>query len=156
MARGATHLTLRVECLFTRFYFSILFLMIEAKAMNATTERNSVHDGIYPATLKKINTVTTPHGERHQFIFLLDDLKTKNGCPITLMRTTSTSLAPKSHAQSIATALARSKNLSNQPIVWDIDLIDAPCFLHVENQKNKLGRSYSNIEAVLPVYAEAH
>jgi hypothetical protein len=152
--------------LFSRFYLSILLLMIEAKAMTATTKqpRHKISDGIYPAHLEDYQPMQTKNGLRYQFIFKLDGLTAKDGSQVTLMRTTSPSLAPKSHRRVIVEALLRSKpslanakDLFGNPSagfesVQPHDLIDTPCTLHIENQKNKMGAVFSNIETVFPRY----
>ena len=80
--------------------------------MNATTKkkpRHTVPNGIYPATLQDYQLVNTKNGMRYQFIFSLDGMKTKDGMPVTLMRTTSPSMAHKSHRREIVEALQRSE-----------------------------------------------
>lgn len=133
--------------------------------MSANTKkpRHKVPDGIYPAKLEDCQAVQTKNGLRYQFVFSLDGMKTKDGQQVTLMRTTSPSMAPKSHRRVIVEALVRSAALEDTNDLFgnsaaDIDtvdphrLIDAPCTIHVENQKNKMGIAYSNIEAVFPKY----
>jgi len=145
--------------------------------MNATTKkkpRHTVPNGIYPATLQDYQLVNTKNGMRYQFIFSLDGMKTKDGMPVTLMRTTSPSMAHKSHRREIVEALQRSefegvKDLFGNPAadkeslpaelintllddVNAVELIGVPCNVHVENQKNKAGITYSNIETVFPKY----
>ena len=127
------------------------------------TPRHKVADGIYPATLENYQPMNTNNGLRWQFVFSLDGVKTPDGQNVTLQRTTSPSLAPKSHRRTIVEALLRStdlegvKDLFGNPAadyesVTPNQLVGVPCTVHVENQKNKLGIEYSNIENVFPKY----
>ena len=131
----------------------------------ATTKRprHKVPDGIYPSTLLNYQPAMTNNGLRYQFVFALDGWTTSDGEQITLMRTTSPSLAPQSHRRVIVEALLRSTNLEGMKDLFgnpaaDFEsvqpdqLIGVPCTVHVENQKNKLGTEYSNIQNVFPKY----
>ena len=133
--------------------------------MTATTKkpRHSVPDGIYPSTLLNYQPAMTNNGLRYQFVFALDGWVTTDGEQITLMRTTSPSLAPQSHRRVIVEALLRSTNLEGMKDLFgnpaaDFEsvqpdqLVGVPCTVHVENQKNKLGMEYSNIQNVFPKY----
>ena len=133
--------------------------------MTATTKnpRHKVLDGIYPATLENYQPILTNTGPRYQFVFSLDGVKAKDGSQVTLIRTTSPSTAPKSHRRTIVEALLRSTNLDGvkdllgNPVadfntVTPDMLLGAPCTVHVENQRNKMGVEYSNIENVFPKY----
>ena len=131
----------------------------------ATTKRprHKVPDGIYPSTLLNYQPAMTNNGLRYQFVFALDGWVTSDGEQITLMRTTSPSLAPQSHRRVIVEALLRSTNLEGMKDLFgnpaaDFEsvqpdqLVGVPCTVHVENQKNKLGTEYSNIQNVFPKY----
>ena len=137
--------------------------------MNATTHtklktpRHKVTDGIYPASLEAYQPMQTNNGLRYQFVFKLDGVTTPDGRQVTLQRTTSPSLAPKSHRRNIVEALLRStdlegvKDLFGKPAadfesVQPAQLVGVACTVHVENSKNKLGIEYSNIENVFPKY----
>lgn len=128
---------------------------------NTKTPRHKVPDGIYSATLEDYQPIMTKNGLRYQFVFSLDGKKTKDGQQITLLRTTSPSMAHKSHRRVIVEALARNSHGTSDLFgesETDIDsiephqLIDLQCSVLVENQKNKAGITYSNIETVLPFY----
>ncbi len=127
------------------------------------TPRHKVSDGIYPASLEAYQPMQTNSGLRYQFVFSLDGLKTPDGQKVTLQRTTSPSLAPKSHRRNIVEALLKStdlegmKDLFGRPAadfesVQPAQLVGVACNVHVENSKNKLGIEYSNIENVLPKF----
>tara|TARA_R110000751_G_scaffold60835_1_gene126720 strand:+ start:237 stop:686 length:450 start_codon:yes stop_codon:yes gene_type:complete len=129
----------------------------------AKTPRHKVADGIYPATLESYSPMLTNAGMRYRFVFTLDGLVTKQGEQITLQRTTSPSLAPKSHRRTIVESLLRSTDLPKSQDLFgnpDADFNSVParllegvsCTIHVENQKNKQGIEYSNIENVFPNY----
>ncbi len=131
----------------------------------ATTKkpRHKVPDGIYPSTLLNYQPAMTNSGLRYQFVFAVDGWTTSDGEQITLMRTTSPSLAPQSHRRVIVEALLRSTNLEGMKDLFgnpaaDFEsvqpdqLVGVPCTVHVENQKNKLGAEYSNIQNVFPKY----
>jgi len=136
--------------------------------MNATTKkkpRHKVPDGIYPATLEEYQPAETNNGLRYQFVFSLDGMKTKDGQQITLMRTTSPSMAEKSHRRVIVEALIRGSHLEGQEDLFGNPvaefesvkaelLIGTTCTLLVQNQKNKAGIVYSNIETVFPRFEE--
>ena len=127
------------------------------------TPRHKVADGIYPASLEAYQPMQTNNGLRYQFVFSLDGVKAPDGTQVTLQRTTSPSLAPKSHRRNIVEALLRStdlegvKDLFGNPAadfesVQPAQLVGVPCTVHVENQQNKLGIEYSNVENVFPRY----
>ena len=143
----------------------------------ATTKkpRHKVPDGIYPSTLLNYQPAMTNNGLRYQFVFALDGWTTSDGEQITLMRTTSPSLAPQSHRRVILEALMKNRerhnydDLFNHPedkiLAMSVEyeeedcarvkpsaLVGTQCALHVQNQKNKAGTEYSNIEAVFPSY----
>ncbi len=164
-------------------FLYFVFIYLRGKAMQATTHnklsappktspktfnraktpRHKVADGIYPATLETYSSMLTNAGLRYRFVFKLDGLKTKEGEQVTLQRTTSPSLAPKSHRRTIVEALLRSTDLPKPQDLFgnpnaDFDSVPARLLegvsvtIHVENQKNKQGTTYSNIENVFPNY----
>lgn len=114
----------------------------------AATKPEVVGDGLYQATLTKVNQFSNSYGQRIGFEFTLDGGEK-------IMRSTSPVLSDKGQLNNVLMGLL-GRELARQEIEQGIDveaLIGTVCQVLVTQSRSKAGALFSNIEKVLPYKA---
>jgi hypothetical protein len=104
-----------------------------------------VADGIYPATLTKVTSLSNSYGQRIGFEFTLDTGEK-------IMRSTSPVLSDKGQLTNVLQGLL-GRDLTREEIEAGVDaeeLLGTCCQVLVVKSKSKAGAIFSNIEKVLP------
>ncbi len=119
-----------------------MVVMLKAKTPTAVV----VADGVYTATLSKVNSFSNAYGERVGFEFTLDSGEK-------VMRSTSPVLSDKGQLANVLRGLL-GRDLTSEEMQQGVDaeaLVGTVCQVVVRQSRSKAGQVFSNVEAVLPV-----
>lgn len=117
---------------------------IYLKGSSAPLPAEKIPAGVYPAELTEIKQFQNHYGERLGWIFTLNDGRH-------IMRSTGLNISPNSKTAPMIQALAGEAITPDQMAETDLEtLVRKPCRLVISIGKNQSGKTYSNIEAVLP------